>query len=42
MIRLLIVSACGRVWWLALVKQSDIGVLGEEPYVALPGDPAMF
>jgi carbon starvation protein len=38
---LLIVSACGRVWWLALVKQSDIGVLGEEPYVALPGDPAM-
>ena len=32
---LLIVGACGRVWWLALVRRADVGVLGEEPYVAL-------
>jgi carbon starvation protein len=38
---LLIVGACGHVWWLSLVKQADIGRLGEEPYVALSGDPAM-
>jgi carbon starvation protein len=36
---LLIVGACGRVWWLALVRQADVGRLGEEPYVALT--PAM-
>jgi carbon starvation protein len=39
---LLIVGACGRVWWLALVKPSAIGILEEEPYVALTGDTAMF
>ena len=39
---LLIVGACGRVWWLSLVKQADIGMLGEEPYVPLSGDPAML
>jgi len=39
---LLIVGACGRVWWLSLVKQADIGRLGEEPYVPLSGDPAMY
>ena len=39
---LLIVGACGRVWWLSLVKRADVGVLGEEPYVPLsPGSPAM-
>jgi len=38
---LLIVGACGRVWWLSLVRQADIGRLGEEPYVALPGNAAM-
>ncbi len=39
---LLIVASCGQVWWRALVKQADPGSLGEEPYVALTGDPAMF
>jgi carbon starvation protein len=38
---LLIVGACGRVWWLSLVKRADIGLPEEEPYVALPGNPAM-
>jgi carbon starvation protein len=39
---LLIVAACGRVWWLSLVRQADVGLLGEEPYVPLsPGNPAM-
>jgi hypothetical protein len=38
---LLIVGACGRVWWLSLVKRADVGVLGEEPYISLTGDPAM-
>ncbi|HEX4085614.1 MAG TPA: carbon starvation CstA family protein [Chthoniobacteraceae bacterium] len=32
---LLIVGACGRVWWLSLVKRAEIGALGEEPYVTL-------
>jgi carbon starvation protein len=40
---LLIVGACARVWWRSLVKQADVGILGEEPYVSLsPGNPAMF
>jgi carbon starvation protein len=39
---LLIVGACGRVWWRSLVKRADIGLPCEERYVALPGDPAMF
>jgi carbon starvation protein len=39
---LLIVGACGRVWWLLLVARTDAGVLGEEPYVSLSGDPAIF
>jgi carbon starvation protein len=38
---LLIVGACARVWWLSLVTQTDVGRLGEEPYVSLSGDPAI-
>ena len=34
---LLIVGSCARVWWMSLVKQTDVGLLGEEPYVSLPG-----
>ena len=34
---LLIVAACGRVWWLSLAKRADVGALEEEPYVSLPG-----
>jgi carbon starvation protein len=32
---LLIVCACGRVWWRSLVKRANVGALGEEPYVSL-------
>jgi carbon starvation protein len=39
---LLIVCACGRVWWLSLVKRADPGTLGEEPYIPLSRDPAVF
>jgi carbon starvation protein len=38
---LLIVGACGRIWWLSLVKQTEVGILDEEPYVSLSGDPAI-
>jgi carbon starvation protein len=37
---LLIAGACGRVWWQSLIAKGEIGALGEEPYVALKGDPA--
>jgi len=39
---LLIVGACGHVWWRSLIRQADIGTLGEEPYIALQGNPAAF